>query len=172
MPRYIACGRGFTIIEQLIAIVVTSIVLALGLPNYSDFVQNRHIRTQANAIVDGLQVARLEAVRRNEPVEFRMDGAAWAVVVPASGEVVHTRTNAETPNARPALSDGGPAIAVAFNGVGRITSGNAATVIAIGHASGSCGPTGYRCMRVQMSAGGQVRMCDPQLGAGDPQACA
>lgn len=162
--------RGFTLIEQLIGLVVTSIVLALGLPDYSDFIQNRHIRSTANGLTDGLQLARLEAVRRNEAVDFRLVGTDWSVFVPSAGEVVQSRAASEFARAAVALSDGQASITVTFNGMGRITSGNAATTLLVQHVSGSCAT--FRCMRVQMNAGGQVRACDPQLPSSDPQACA
>lgn len=164
--------RGFSLVEQLIGLVVTSMVITLGLPDYSDFVQNRQIRSRASSIADGLQIARLEAVRRNEPVEFRLAFGDWRVVVPSTNEVVQMRPGAETGRATVALSDSSTAINVAFNGMGRVTSGNAATSFLVQPVSGACAPTGaYRCMVVQMSPGGQVRSCDPQLPSGDPQSC-
>jgi type IV fimbrial biogenesis protein FimT len=169
--------RGITIIEQLIGLAVTGVMLAMGLPNYSDYLQNRHIRTQAESLVDGLQLARIEAVRRNEGIEFRINGNDWAIIAEA-GDTIQARDGAETARARVALGGGGATLNVRFNSLGRITSGNAATDINIEHASGACqtnalgsAPNGYRCLRVQMAAGGQVRLCDPRLDAADTQAC-
>ena len=171
MRRVARRERGITIVEQIVGLMVTAIILALGLPNYTDYLQNRHVRTNAESIVDALHLTRLEAVRRNEAVDFRLNGNDWSIVVPSTNERVQARTNAESRNARVTFP-GGPTIAVTFNGLGRITSGNANTIFTVTHATGTCAPAGpYRCFQVHMSAGGQVRMCDPQLPSGDPQAC-
>ena len=171
---------GMTIIEQMVGITVTAILLAIGLPNYSEYIQNRHIRTAAESISDGLQLARIEAVRRNELVDFRGSagaGGAWAVVVQGSGEAVQSRGATETTKASVdivAAAVSLPNITVTFNGLGRVASGNAGSIFNVNHDSGvaGCGPTGsFRCMRVQMNAGGSVRLCDPQLAGGTPQAC-
>ena len=169
--------HGFSLIEQIVGFAVTGILLALGLPNYADYIQNRHIRTAAESIVNGLQLARIEAVRRNDVVEFRGAGGDWSIVATGAGETVQTRSAAETSKAVVDITSGtvtAATIVVSFNGLGRITSGNAASTFDIPHTTGAaaCGPTGsYRCLRVRMTSGGQVRMCDPQLASGDPQAC-
>jgi type IV fimbrial biogenesis protein FimT len=62
---------------------------------------------------------------------------------------------------------------ITFNGLGRLTS--AATTIDVanptgGACSAAAGP--MRCLRVVVSAGGEVRMCDPRFTAAlDPQGC-
>ncbi|EXI73964.1 MAG: hypothetical protein AW07_02102 [Candidatus Accumulibacter sp. SK-11] len=65
--------------------------------------------------------------------------------------------------------------AFVFNGLGRLTPVPAANV-AIDVSSttgGTCvaGGGSVRCLRVLVSVGGQIRMCDPALPAGDAQAC-
>ena len=44
---------------------VLGIMLALGLPSFVETIQNMQVRTAAESILDGLQIARSEAVRRN-----------------------------------------------------------------------------------------------------------
>lgn len=62
---------------------------------------------------------------------------------------------------------------ITFNGLGRLTS--AATTIDITNPTGGAcaaasGP--MRCLRVVVTAGGEVRMCDPKFTAAtDPQGC-
>jgi type IV fimbrial biogenesis protein FimT len=77
---------------------------------------------------------------------------------------------------------------VSFTGLGRATNaaGGSMTINVTNPtgglctcAAGTCGyPTGtyaanapMRCMRIQVLAGGQVRMCDPALASTDPQGC-
>ncbi len=164
---------GFTLIEILVVLTVLGIVLAFGVPSYSAFIQNGHIRSVSESIVDGLNLARMEAVNRNERVEFNLDGANWTIDVPASGERVHNHSGAGSAGTVSVSAAGSQSLSIAFNALGRITSGNAATVVTIGTQVGECMPLGaMRCLRVQLSTSGRVRMCDPNLQANDPQACA
>jgi type IV fimbrial biogenesis protein FimT len=165
--------RGITIIEQVIGLAVTGVLLSLGMPSYSDYLQSRHIRTQAEAIADGLQLARLEAVRRNEPVDLRVAGGDWTVAVVATNEAVQARSNGESANARVLVGGAAANVTITFNALGRIVSGNAQTIFDVNHATLACSPAGAaRCLQVRMTTGGLVRMCDPLLAAGNPQACA
>lgn len=75
--------RGVSLIELIIGIVVLSLVLALGMPSFSAWVQNTQTRTAAESILNGLQLARNEAVRRNANVRFSLTNGsgkvAWQV---------------------------------------------------------------------------------------------
>jgi type IV fimbrial biogenesis protein FimT len=62
--------RGFTLVEVLISIAVLGVLIALGVPGFGEWLQNQQIRAAADATLNGLQVARGEAVRRNAPVRF------------------------------------------------------------------------------------------------------
>ena len=67
--------HGFNIIEVLISLVVLAILVTLGAPSFSQWLQNQQIRTATDSILNGLQVARSEAVARNTNVSFQfMDG--------------------------------------------------------------------------------------------------
>jgi type IV fimbrial biogenesis protein FimT len=71
MRRHIR-ARGFTLIELLVTVTVLALVLMLGLPNISAWLQNTQIRNSAEAMIAGLQFARAEALRRNRPVRFNL----------------------------------------------------------------------------------------------------
>ena len=64
--------RGFTIIEVMISLVVLGVLISLGAPGFVEWLQNQQIRAAAEATLNGLQVARGEAVRRNTPVRFQL----------------------------------------------------------------------------------------------------
>src|SRR5882672_5111861 len=64
--------RGFTIVEVMISLVVIGVLLALGAPGFIEWLQNQQIRAAAEATLNGLQVARGEAVRRNTRVRFQI----------------------------------------------------------------------------------------------------
>ena len=72
MLRSRAPQRGFTIVEIMISLVVIGVLIGLGAPGFVEWLQNQQIRAAAEATLNGLQVARGEAVRRNTPVRFQL----------------------------------------------------------------------------------------------------
>lgn len=71
---------GMTLIELMVGITIVALLLTLAIPEFRTTMQNRQIRTAAEAIQDGLQVARTEALRRNRLVEFQLrSGNSWTV---------------------------------------------------------------------------------------------
>jgi type IV fimbrial biogenesis protein FimT len=66
--------RGLSLIELMITIAVFGITLGLAVPSYQVWIQNTQIRNAADSIKNGLQIARNEALRRNQTVEFILTG--------------------------------------------------------------------------------------------------
>jgi len=64
-------ARGFTIVEVMIALTVLGVLIAFGAPGFVEWLQNQQIRAAADATLNGLQAARTEAVRTNQPVRFQ-----------------------------------------------------------------------------------------------------
>lgn len=63
---------GFTLVELLIGITVLGILLGLALPSFSDMLRNSKVRSTAETILFGIQLARSEALKRNVPVSFAL----------------------------------------------------------------------------------------------------
>lgn len=63
---------GFTLVELAIAIGIISILMALAVPSYRSWVQNTKVRSTAEAILNGIQLAKAEAVRRNFTIRFQL----------------------------------------------------------------------------------------------------
>ena len=57
--------RGFTLVELMIGIAIVGLSLVMAAPSFSSWIQSTQIRTAAEAVQNGLQLARGEAVRRN-----------------------------------------------------------------------------------------------------------
>lgn len=166
--------RGVTLIELIIGVAVLSTILALGVPTYGEWVQNTKLRNTAEAILNGLQLARAEAVSRNASVRFSLAaGGAWTVcvnddpgVAGCTGQMIQSKaategsSSAVTLVADPVISD------VDFGALGQ------GTVIAIDvDINTSVMPANRsRNLRVLVS-GGNVRMCDPNVNSPDSRAC-
>lgn len=183
---------GFSIIELSVALTIAGVLLALGAPAMSGYLQNARLGTAAQSIYDGLQTARAEAVKRNQEVQFVLTDSplestsADAVVLSASGRnwVVRQRAAASDPytlvEQKATAGDlGGVAIAASaasftFNSLGGSTAGAANGVALTNPVLGLCAPAGpVRCWSVVVAPGGQVRLCNPDssLASSDTRAC-
>jgi type IV fimbrial biogenesis protein FimT len=93
---------GFTLIELMIALAIGAILLMLGLPSFNEFLRNSEIRSTTESLVNGLRVARTEAVRRNQLVTFTLvsGGPAWRVdevsVCPATSIQTYSKSEGGT----------------------------------------------------------------------------
>lgn len=193
---------GMSMIELLIGMAIMALLIMIGLPNMATWLNNSQIRTSGETMLAGLTLARTEAVRRNQIVRFQMvsnltsgcvistAGADWVVSLDnatgacdaapsdaAAPRIVQTRAGSEG-TSRVVLA-ATPVGVVHFNGLGRITSpGGAAnlTQVAISNpVGGTCEHVDggdMRCLRINISVGGEARMCDPAVvDATDPRIC-
>lgn len=171
-------GRGFSLIEMMIAIVILAIVTSLALPSYRAWIQNTRTRTAAESIQNGLQVARAEAVKRNASVQFAMGvNSAWTVgcvtVTADCPAVIQSRAASEGSSAdiNVVVTPAGNT-AVVFNSFGTVSAAPAPfTQIDVSSAVLSVADS--RNLRVTLGMGGNARMCDPatSLSASDPRKC-
>ena len=193
--------HGFTLIELMITFAVFALLLMVGLPSMSTWLQNQQIRTSAEGLQAGLQFARAEALRRNVPVRFQLvdtmtgtcvlanTGTNWIVSLNdptglcdidpsdiAAPLTIQKRSGAEgTPNAVVAATNGlAAATTVMFNGLGRVSGAGAITQIGVTNTNGGlCQPAGpMRCLQINISSGGSPRMCEPAVtDLTDPRHC-
>jgi type IV fimbrial biogenesis protein FimT len=159
--------------------------------------QNQKLRAKAEAYLNGLQSARIEAVRQNAQVEFVLtDDDPISPLVNAITPIA-TGRNFVVRSLDPATglyafvegrsaegsgtSEGDSELVsttssdstVTFNGFGTTTLAAAVTIQVKNPSGGACAPTGpMRCLNVVVSPGGQVKMCDPAVSAtGDTRKC-
>jgi type IV fimbrial biogenesis protein FimT len=166
---------GVTLIELLVGVTIMMIIIALAVPSYSTWIQNSRLRNGAEAVVNGLQLARAEAVRRNANVNFTLTGAgntsAWAVgcanVTANCPATIQLHSVGDGSSAAVSLTMIAGANPVTFTNLGRIST--AATSWDVDNADLSAANS--RNLRIVVSAGGTVRMCDPNVVAADSRAC-
>ena len=192
-----ATQRGITLIEMMITVAIVSITLSLGLPAYSEWIQNTQIRTAAEAMQSALQLARAEGLKRNETVRFQLmtstgadcvlsaEATNWVISVDDATELCNQTDSTQTPfiTRFKASNEGTRNVTVLasqasiqFSGLGLVTPAVADTLtIDVENPSGGdCLADGgkMRCLRLQVTTGGQVRMCDPAATASDdPRTC-
>jgi len=193
-------AQGFTIVELLVGMGLMAALMLIAVPSFSTWMQNTQIRTAAEAILNGVQLARAEAVRRNAPVIFQMTttldsscalsttGTNWIISLDAAAGKCDVVPSADLPVPvsprtiqKRASGDGSKnALIMAsqssltFNGLGRPTPAGMSVTVT-NTTGGSCAPSGpMHCMQVAVSSMGQVRLCDPQAASaasGNPQGC-
>lgn len=162
--------RGFSLIEMLISLVILGILFAGALPSYGVWIQSGQIRTAAESLEAGLQLAHSEAVRRNARVSTTLTGNDWSVDTVSPAQNIQSRKGAEG-SSNVAISS--PQSTITFNGMGRIVPPTNLTFGVINPSGGACQTAGgpMRCLNVSVEVGGAVRLCDPALPSSNPQAC-
>ncbi|QHJ01476.1 prepilin-type N-terminal cleavage/methylation domain-containing protein [Xylophilus rhododendri] len=63
---------GFSLIELLVGISMLAVLLGLALPSFSDWMRNNQVRSTAETLREGLQLARSEALKRNTRVRMQL----------------------------------------------------------------------------------------------------
>lgn len=174
---------GFSLVELMIGITILGLLLMLALPSYNIWIANARVRTATTSILNGLQLARTEAIRRNMPVSLLLTSASdvsdWTVgcvtvltappidcpaVIQSYAAVEGTQSatisitdsagNADTTNI------------VTFNSFGQVVTPDPTGSLPIARidvTSTLLTAPDARPLRITVSSGGLVRMCDPAL---------
>lgn len=212
--------RGFNLIEVMITLAVIGVLLTLGFPAFTEFLQNQQIRSAAEGALNALQVARAEAVRRNAPVRFQFvsDLTSGCTLVNFNDPTLGTPTQvnwvvsladptglcdaaantdpaspapwivqkkygaAGFPNAQvtavfepspPAAPTPSQATTVTFGGLGNVIANADGTpsIVRIDVGNPVAASSSSRPLRIVVSGGGSIKMCDPVLPTSDPRSC-
>lgn len=185
--------RGFTLVEIAITLALTAILLFAVTPAVTSMIANARVRSSAESLQAGLQRARNEALRRNEPVTFWMvttngsnmlddscalssTATAWAV---GRNDPAAKCATASSETLDPLLiekSVGGVAAAgvaiSAFDAGGTAADrvafdgfGRVVTGSAIASIDLDNTSSGndFRPLRLQLSRNGSLRLCEPRV---------
>jgi len=176
---------GFSIIEIMISVLIVGILVVVAIPSYKNWIQNAQIRTAGESMVNALQTARNEAIRRNSCVQAKL------VNVPKTSWDVRLCKDAEDASVPP-LSERSheegsqnasvevlpvDANMISFNALGRVVEPNpsngSAVLTEINIRNTTMGAAEERKLRIEIPPGGGARMCDPNkaVAAADPRHC-
>jgi type IV fimbrial biogenesis protein FimT len=176
---------GFTLVELLVTLALLALLLAAAVPGFGAWMANASVRTTAEELQNALRLAQAEAVRRNRQVALVLTNAPPALFAAPAANGQNWYVRALPIVANEAVDDrffvtGGtfasarqvaitaPAL-ICFNSLGRLAVNNATGLgancvlpagggqfdITIAHAGAN------RNLRVQVFAGGRLRLCDP-----------
>jgi type IV fimbrial biogenesis protein FimT len=78
--------QGVTLIELMIGLVIVGILFAVGGPAYGTWIRSQQVRTAAESILNGIQLARSTAVNNNTPARFNLCDtvSSWQVLAVSS----------------------------------------------------------------------------------------
>jgi len=65
MLPYSQSSQGFTLVELMIVVTMLSIVLTIGAPSFSGFIQEGRVKSGSRAVAVAIQTARLKAINSN-----------------------------------------------------------------------------------------------------------
>lgn len=68
--------RGFTLVELLITLAVAVVLIMIAVPSFRAITLSSKLTTTANDMVASLNIARMEAIKRNANIQFCSDLAA------------------------------------------------------------------------------------------------
>jgi len=147
-----AGAGGFTLIELLVTLAVAVILATVAVPGFQNMMARNQMAADVNAMLNGLNYARSEAIKRRNNVSLIVGsgGVSWVVQVKEEGgaplrEIVSS-------NSRVSLGESKD-FSVVFNALGKMASA--------GDCVGGCGITlssGDRCREIGVNSLGRVRV--------------
>ena len=190
-------SRGFSLIEMMVVLTILVMLLLAGAGTFGEWIANGKVRSVAEDLANGLRIAQSESMRRNRVVAFAITSATLALNAKPSTSGVNwylealARTSDDSTTAtyiqgsnygtQSGVTIAGSAGLVCFGPLGnQVDLSTTSTINVIGTAC-AAGSQSYtvshssanKSLKVLLSAGGQVRVCDTAktLSSSNPDGC-
>jgi type IV fimbrial biogenesis protein FimT len=176
--------QGFSLIELVVTVVVLMTVSMFAIPAFQTSIGNSQIRTVTESIKNGLQQARVEAIKRNTRVRFTLQAngawqlgcvaqpvdAAAAAAVPACPAIISQKSAYEGSSANVTITADN--LSVVFSSFGTRDPAVANGLSRVDVSSTQVAEAERRALRIVLAAGGHARVCDPAVNTvGDVRKC-
>lgn len=128
--------KGFTLVEMVVTVLIAAVIIAFAVPSFRNMVISNRLTTAANDVVDAINTARVEAIKRNGNVQLCSNssslnttdtlgsncatnaGAVYGVSVDSSGATVVDQVRSSFTGIASPLKINGDFTALRFNGQG------------------------------------------------------
>jgi type IV fimbrial biogenesis protein FimT len=184
-------SRGVTFVELVVVLAIMGVVIAIALPAFSTLMANQRIRTTAESLRSGIQLARMEALKRGRGTTFNMSALNSSWIVGCEIPVADDNDGDGLPDCPVQIQDstgvvegGTSAITITVDAGGGVITFSPLGLVRQLNQDGTVpftqidvtvpnvSSTGLRPLRVLLRAGGLSRVCDPSVTvAGDTRAC-
>lgn len=166
---------GFSMVELGVVMSVIAIVSLIAVPSFRSMMGNAQIRSTAESFRNGLQLARTESIKRNQLISFRLNANySWQVgCVTVSADCPATiaekaAKEGSSANITVTRVGGDTAQFTAFGTMSAVPD----QLSQIDISNPSMSAAEVRRLRIMLGAGGNVRMCEPDIATlGDPRRC-
>lgn len=189
--------RGVSLIEVAVAMTVMAMLLLAVAPEVGKWIRSTRIRSTAESLQNGIQKARMEAIRRNTSVSFWLvsqtsrgvidDGcalsstsASWVVSINTpAGKCASDPGDTADPRLieKFAAGDVGATVAVSARATAGGGPASSVTFDGFGRVTGAgiqqidinnvVAGNDYRRLGIEITTGGNVRLCEPAITAAD-----
>lgn len=167
--------QGYSLVELLVGLSVLAAATLLVTPAFKSATGNAQIRTVAESIRNGLQQARVEAIKRNTKIRFVLaTDSSWQfgceTTTTSCPAVIATKSASEGAGA--GLTIHADTYSVTFSSFGTRdpTASTALSDVVVSNSTVSAADV--RTLKVVLAAGGFSKVCDPAITtAGDPRKC-
>ncbi|GAB3467347.1 hypothetical protein GCM10027321_34660 [Massilia terrae] len=165
---------GFSLVELMVAVAVTLLLLAAGVPSFADLIRAQRIRTATAELFDAIALTRAQAMARGEMVEIMPANAerndwtqGWIVFIDRDGDrqpgAGDEFISVHGPLHRGVASSFGftspaPPYYIAYNGAGHSCSDTNTSAARLGTLSLF---DGRYVRRIKINMLGRPRICDP-----------
>lgn len=180
-------NRGISLLELIITVAVVGFIIAISMPSFVMLNANQRIRTATESMRSGLQLARIEALKRGRGVVFNMANldSTWTVSceipvnedndgdgLPDCPSQIQLSDNTASGAPLTITTDG--SALVTFTGLGLVRQVNQDGSVPFTRVDITVPDTGNARtpLRILLPAGGLSRICDPAISTvGDTRKC-
>lgn len=167
--------QGFSLVELIVTMAVLVTLSLVAMPAFQTALGNAHIRTVAESIHHGLQLARVEAIKRNAKIKFELStDSTWqlgCVTVTSACPAMITKKSAAE-GASSGISIVANQYSVTFTGLGGRDPAQATALSQVDITNPTVKADERKALRIVLASGGFAKVCDPAItSVGDPRTC-